>query len=176
MLRSRSRVGIVPGALIAAAALSMSGCALMTPITTQGPYAASDGVRVEVTDAVWVENLLLLTADEDQPALLIGVVANHSKTESAEYELLTADGAAVASGRLAADSFDNLNLDPVQVDGIDTVPGSTAVVVVRAGSESTSVTVPVLDGTLDEYREFLESAGQDVPPPVERPEPRIWGH
>lgn len=45
-----------------------------------------------------------------------------------------------------------------------------------SGGEVSSVTVPVMDGTLVEYREFLEAAGQDVPEPEERPEPRVWGH
>ena len=177
MLRSRSRAGIVPGVVLAsAAALTLTGCGLMTPITTQGPYAASDGVRVEVTDDVWAENLLLLTADAEQPALLIGLVANHSKTDGAEYSLSTADGTELHSGSLEAEAVVNLNDEPVEVTGVDTVPGSTAVINVAAGGEVSSVPVPVLDGTLEQYREFLEAAGQDVPEPEERPEPRVWGH
>lgn len=166
----------MPAIVLGAAALTLTGCGLITPITTMGPYAASDGVRVELGDAVSVENLLLLTADDQQPALLIGVVANHSKTESAEYALSTEDGTELHSATVEADSMDNLNEEPVEVGDIDTTPGGTAVVNVTSGGEVVSVSVPVLDGTLAEYRTFLEDAGQDVPEPEERPEPRVWGH
>src|SRR5690606_961128 len=59
----------------AAGALLLGACA---PITTQLPYAPSDGSRVDFDDAAGLRglNLMVLTAAEGEPGALLGALAN----------------------------------------------------------------------------------------------------
>lgn len=165
MLR-RSRTALISAA---ATALLVSGCSFTAPYTTQKSYAPSDGVQVELSDEVRMENLMVLTATEGTPDFLVGVLANDSRSESVEVTLSDEKGAELWSGTVEPHSTVNLNEEPVQID-VDAAPGSTMRVDVAAtGTEPVSAQAPVLDGTLPEYATYLEEQGQEVPEP-EQPE------
>lgn len=169
MLRSRTRAGLVLGG---AAALALGGCSLVTPINTMGPYSPATGVRVDLSPEVSLENLLLLTTDAEQPALLIGLAANRSKTEPAEIAVTTEDGTEVYSATLEAEAIENLNDNPVTLTDTEATPGSTVNLTVSgAEAGAQSVPVPVLDGTLEQYAQYLEAADQEATENPERSEP-----
>ncbi|MGM0386260.1 MAG: hypothetical protein ACQERF_09825, partial [Actinomycetota bacterium] len=69
------------GALAAAAALSLGACGWASPIQTQVIYAPSDGVRLDLSDGVRVENLLVLTGGNFDDGWVLGSVANDRNTE-----------------------------------------------------------------------------------------------
>lgn len=153
MLRS-ARAALI---LAAAASLTLGGCGLTTPITTQRAYAASDGVRVAVSDDVRVENLLVLTESPEGPAVLIGMLVNDSRTETVTMTLTDAEGTEIVASELAPHSFDNLNDAPVEFPDAEAVPGSTVPVTVQVpGLDATTAAVPVLDGTLEEYQQYMD--------------------
>lgn len=152
MLRRNRAALIIP-----ATVLLLGGCGLATPIATQTTYNASDGVRVDVSDDVRVNNLMVLTQDESAPGLLIGQLVNDSRTDDVDLVLSDADGAELYAAPVDAHGTDNLADDPVEVDLADAVPGSTVTVNVGVeGGETVTAQVPVLDGTLEEYAQYLE--------------------
>lgn len=144
----------------AATALLLSGCSFTSPYTTQMDYAPSDGVLVKVSDEVRVENLLVLTPDEDATDLLIGFVVNDSRTDPVDVTLADGEGGELWSGTLEPESTVNLNDEPVELDKGAT-PGSTVPVTVSAeGVDTVAAQAPVLDGTLPEYADYLEEYGR----------------
>ncbi len=77
MPRRAARLGV----LAAASALSLSACGWASPIQTQVIYAPSDGVRLDLTDGVRVENLMVLTGGNFDDGWVLGSVANDRDTE-----------------------------------------------------------------------------------------------
>ncbi|MFF1530505.1 hypothetical protein [Cellulomonas sp. NPDC058312] len=162
MARSRSSARpVVIGAAVLAAVLS--GCSVTNQITTEKPYAASDGVRATLGDLT-AENLLLVAEAADGPAALQGAFTNRgddaltvevSTTGSTERVRVAAGETVLLGGQ----------------DGEDVVletpdaPGATTEVTIATGAGGTqTVQVPVLDGTLPEYTDLV---------PTPEPEPEI---
>lgn len=164
MARSRpSARTVVVGALALAVAATLTGCSVTNPITTEKPYAASDGVRATLGDLT-AENLLLIAAEADGPAALQGALTNRG-TESLTVEIATAG----SSERIRVASGATVLLGGT--DGEDVVldtpvgPGATAEVTLSTGAGGTdTVPVPVLDGTLPEYADLV---------PQPEPEPTV---
>ena len=62
---------VLGAAAAAALALTMTGCAFASPVSTQLDYAPSDGARVVLSQGgaqVRVENMMILTAGEGEAA------------------------------------------------------------------------------------------------------------
>ncbi|WP_127126544.1 hypothetical protein [Georgenia sp. SYP-B2076] len=146
--------------LIAAAALGASlvlaGCSVANPITTQGAYAASDGVRAEL-GGVTVENLLILTEGEGETGHVLGSIVNHT-TEPVQVTLTLGENGGSIPFRLPAEGTVNLTDEGTALESVDVpagavLPGSIS----TSGAGSVSVPVPVLDGTIPPYDEYLAS-------------------
>lgn len=133
----------------AALAAGLGACA---PIATQTPYAASDGVRVDVTDTVRVENLMVISAGEGEPGAFQGAVANSgSETVTVLIGDLSVDVDAGATTLIGGKDGEQLVLDSVPEP-----PGANLDLTVGAeGAAGELVPVPVLDGTLPEYAELV---------------------
>lgn len=137
-------------ALVAAVAL-LSGCGAASPIQTSENYAPSDGVRLEFSNGVRLENFFLLTADEGAPVRLMGAIVNDAESD-ADVQL-DIDGQLVevtapASGVL------NLEAEEIVIEGVSALPGTNLAVMINSGGSQT-YEIPVLDGTLPPYDEFL---------------------
>lgn len=146
-------------AAVALVGAGLAGCSATNPITTQEPYAASDGVRT-VLGELKAENLLILTSGEGEAASLHGALSNDGGDDLTVTFALE-DGTEIGSVDVSAG-------DGVLLGGTDgeallftspDVPGATTdVTVTTATGGSESVPVPVLDGTLPEYAEQLPTA------------------
>jgi len=138
--------------------LTLAGCSVASPITTAHPYAPSDGIRVAVTDEVAVENLMILTEGEGQEGHLLGAVVNRSG-EDVEVSFSFEGGSGSVPVRVDAGDFVNFTDAGITISNVDAAPGATVTTTVSAPTAGdTEVHVPVLDGTIPPYDEFLGQA------------------
>lgn len=145
----RTRAAIL--AASAAAALLLSGCGFASPIRTLQTYSASDGVRVELADGVRVENLMVLTEAEGEAGQLLGAVVN--PTEDDARVRIAVSGSATEV-RVPAGDVVNLVDEADVVAAVAAPPGAT----IEASIEfrgTTTARIPVLDGTIPPYDEYL---------------------
>lgn len=136
-------------------AVGTAGCAYMTPQATTLTYSASDGVNGTVGD-VRVLNLLALSEDGEDVAF-IGSVVN-TGTEAATVVFESVDNTSLSETvRVGAGETVRLGIDePLLLTGIDAEVGGIVPIYVQYGSEQGSeLLVPVLNGDLPEYAEFL---------------------
>ncbi|WP_277211350.1 hypothetical protein [Isoptericola croceus] len=138
----------------AAGALLLGACA---PITTQLPYAPSDGSRVDFDDAdVRGLNLMVLSAAEGEQGVVLGALANQS-AEDVEF-ILTTPGAEPVSIPVPARDTVYLGTEggtDVMLGTITTIPGGNLQATLSAAGATKDFYLPVLDGTLPEYAEYL---------------------
>lgn len=138
--------------------LTLAGCSVANPITTADPYAPSDGIRVAVTDEVSVENLMILTGGEGEEGHLLGAVVNRSE-EDVEVSFAIGDGGASVPVRVDAGEHVNFTDAGITTQSVDAAPGSTVPATVSMPSAGDAqVAIPVLDGTIPPYDEFLDQA------------------
>ncbi|MCB7136890.1 hypothetical protein [Cellulosimicrobium marinum] len=136
---------------------SVAVAAACSPIETDRPYSPSDGLRVDLADGVRGLNLMVVTAAEGDPGTLIGAFANDS-SQDVEFEVTPEGGAGltvpVASGETVylgtEDGFD------AQLGQVDAAPGAVLPVTVAVSTgEEQSLSLPVFDGTLEEYAHLV---------------------
>jgi len=148
----RPRYWAVP--VVVASVVVASAC---SPIETDRPYSPSDGLRVDLTDELRGLNLMVVSAAEGEPGTLIGAFANDS-SEDVEFDVLPDGGAAltvpVAAGETvylgAEDGFEAM------FGRVDAAPGAVLPVTVSVSSgEEKALSLPVLDGTLEEYAHLV---------------------
>jgi hypothetical protein len=139
--------------------LVLSGCSLSREVESLRPYAPSDGVQSEVGD-LKSRNLMFIRNDAGK-AILIGSFVNASQTElmasiatddkngeTFKFEFSIAPGGVYDLG---------YNGNPGLVLEVDEIAGAMRNVFVTAGGDPFGKLVPVLDGTLEEYRSFAEA-------------------
>jgi hypothetical protein len=149
---SRVRVAVVA----LAAAVSLTACSGVSPLTALKPYAASDGLQVTAGDVRGL-NFILLTRGAGEPATLTGTLDN-TGTSAATATLAIGDATetfGVPAGSSVRLGFADGDI-AVVASAAPAAPGLIATVVLTVGGTSTSVPVPVLDGTLPEYGEVLD--------------------
>lgn len=140
--------------VIAAAALSAAACA---PITTQIPYAASDGVRVELGDQLTAVNLMVLTTGEGAEGVLLGGVTNHTADDTTvDFIFEGSSGALPVDVSANSTTLFGPDHESVSIASVAAPPGAILDVQISSPeSGSVTVGVPVLDGTLAPYDEYL---------------------
>lgn len=134
----------------ALAAVLLSSCAWGGPLQTQQLYAPSDGVRFELGEDVRAENLFVLSEGGGAAAQLMGALVNNSGaavTVGIGIEGTTLEVVVPAQGVAQLHELDPL-------PSFRPLPGQTAgITLTHRGT--ISGTVPVLDGTLPPYDEYL---------------------
>lgn len=144
------------GALAVTLALTLSGCAFTSQVTTGKAYAASDGIGATV-DGVVAQNLLLITAGADDNAVLVGALYNSTEVP-VSVDVAVEQGMATVT--IPAMSTATLGLDEADTELVTTTtiaPGHTSQVTITVNDgASTTKPLPVLDGTLPEYDGVLK--------------------
>lgn len=146
-------------ALGAALTLTLGGCALLAPIATEHPYDPSDGVGTDVA-SVNVRNLMIIADKRGGNYNVVFTAVNKADTAKLAFTFVTKDGKEetasfdVQPGRTL---FGNPAGDQqlALLDLGEQEIGSTVTTFVTAGSENEKLYVPVLDGTLDEYKPYV---------------------
>lgn len=149
-------------ALIGAAAtllLSLSGCSLNSEIASLEVYAPSDGSQVDLEHAK-ARNFLLVERADGQ-AVLLGTLVNSSPLvdTSVNVQLVDAAGERVSlSYDLPAKGKYDIGYNEGQevVVTLSETPGELVTVYLTEGDLPMTILVPVVDGTLAEYRPFAE--------------------
>lgn len=142
--------------LAATVVLGTSACGLISPQTTTKAYDASDGVSGRVGDLT-IRNAVVISGDGENGNLLVSVT-NPGGAESLTIKWGD-DFSEDTDARIPAEStisFGTEEEDPILLENIDAVPGSLMTVFFQYGDETgVEIFVPVLDGTLPEYAEFV---------------------
>ncbi|MFV2145162.1 MULTISPECIES: hypothetical protein [Isoptericola] len=138
----------------AVGALLLGACA---PITTQLAYSPSDGSRVDFEDAdVRGLNLMVVSAAEGEQGRVLGALANES-SEDVEF-VLTTPGSGPVSVPVPANGTVYLGTEDgeqVMLGSVAAIPGANLEASLSAAGATEDFYLPVLDGTLPEYAEYL---------------------
>lgn len=161
--KTRVQQAVVAGSAVLAL-LGATGCSATSQQATTIQYAASDGI-VEQVGPVLLRNVLIITSDEGEPGTLLGTLFNESDSTvrvSIEGENETSEITIPAGEKYV---FEDEVDDDGTLQGISEVPGSLVDLEFSVDSESATFGVPVLDGTLEEYREYVPGGYTPAPSP-----------
>lgn len=143
---------------VALASIALSGCSLSRDVASLDMYAPSDGVQVDL-ETLKVRNAMFIAGSSGN-VILIGSFVN-SGIENVTATIQTTDG----NGEEVRLSFEvaagqKFDLGYNGQDGIvmplNVVTGSMHPIYVSGNSDPVQMLVPVMDGTLAEYRPFVE--------------------
>lgn len=162
MITARMTAGrrIAASLAVAALAFGVTSCGAINEQSTNTDYAASDGVHVDVADAQ-VRNLMFVTNSDGSKARLIGTVVNDSDSsltltvKAASTQPVTISVPADESVKLEDDANQKV------ISGLNIAAGKHAETAFTASGETVDFSVPVVDGTLAEYRDFVPGGSDD---------------
>lgn len=153
-----------PRLALAAAAVGLacvvSGCSYINPVQTHEFYQSADGSNANLEEAgrllAGVRNAIVVV-QEDGSAVLVGAVVNYTTEEiTVELEGLS-EGTAVFAGRVPVPAESTVNLgagedaQEIQIGQLDVPAGATMDLTVTVDGQSTEITLPVTDTTLEYY-------------------------
>ena len=147
-------------ALIAAIAtvFALAGCSLSREVASLDPYAPSDGVQID-TEELKARNVMFVV-DEEGNAVLIGSFINPGQSAvSATLETMDSNGTVIMT-EMIVDAGAKFDLGYNGTEGkylyLTETPGSMHPVYMRVTGDPTRMLVPILDGSLEEYRGFID--------------------
>ncbi len=143
-----------------AVALGATGCNMIAPQATTIPYSPSDGVSVPDSGPLKVRNALIVADENGRVGNLVAAIVNDTDDE---HTLNIAFNGNTETLRVNARSIVSLGTEgerPLLLSGLDSKPGTDIPVTFQSG-EGTAVefAVPILDGALPYYAEFVPGAG-----------------
>ncbi|MFJ2619632.1 hypothetical protein [Glutamicibacter sp. NPDC087344] len=156
MITARMTAGrrIAASLAVAALAFGVTSCGAINEQSTATDYAASDGINVDVADAE-VRNLMFVTNAEATEARLIGTVVNSSDSDL-NLQIKAANATPVtvsvpAEGEIKLEDDANETV----ISNLNVAAGRHADTQFTASGTTVDFSVPVVDGTLAEYRDFV---------------------
>ena len=146
--------------LAASVVVGTSACNMVAPQATTKHYDPSDGVSGRVGD-MKIRNAVIIVGEDGSDGNLLASVTNGGDSGSLSIQFGEgADGTVTET--IPADStvsFGSADEDPILLAGIDAEAGSLVEVFFQYGDETgVQILVPVLDGALEEYSEFVPEA------------------
>jgi hypothetical protein len=154
-------------AVAASLLLGTAGCTFMNPVASRIDYAPSDGTQASL-ETVDARNFIYLS-DGQGHAALFGSLVNRG-LESASVKLQYTDATSketkLAYFTLLPSQKHDFGYNGTSALNYDLggKPGQTVTVWVSAGAETgKEMNVPVLDGTLPEYKDLFEQLGGITP-------------
>ena len=152
MIRKFAAVALAAGVMFGTA-----GCNMISHVATNDVYAPSDGAQVDASD-LRARNFLLLT--DGAKHILIGTLINGG-VDSLSATLSFEDGGAQKSTQVnlnAGQKFDIGYNGTAALPVVSDLPaGALFKVEVSVDGNKQELRVPVLDGTLAEYKAILEA-------------------
>ena len=153
-------------ALGAAVVLGATGCNMLAPQATTIEYSASDGRNVPESGPLKVRNALIVANEDGSLGNLIAGVVNSTDDD---LVLNVGIGSDLQTIPVPARSSVSLGMTsaPMLFEGLDAKPGSDVEVSFQSGEgEGVEVAIPILDGTLPHYEEFVPTP---LPTPTATP-------
>ncbi|GEB45111.1 hypothetical protein DEU35_1489 [Microbacterium sp. AG157] len=144
-------------ALGAAVVLGTTGCNILAPQATTIDYSASDGVNVPADSGpLHIRNAMIVANDDGTTGNFVAAVVNDT-TEPLTLRLEVGEGSSAVRSSVNVLANRTLSLgdladgvQPLRLDDIDAVPGSTVPVYFQSGDgQGALIQVPVLDGALE---------------------------
>ncbi len=160
---------------VAALAFGVTSCGAINEQSTSTNYAASDGINLNVSDAQ-VRNLMFVTNEQGTDARLIGTVVNSGKSDlSLEIK---AGSAAAVTVKVPANGETKLEDDANKtvITNLGIKPGEHAETTFTTSGATQNFSVPVVDGTLAEYRAFVPGGYTGTSTDHLKPSPATSGH
>lgn len=155
-------------AAIGIGAMAFTGCSAINPQSTTTIYSASDGVRLDMGQ-MELRNVLVISDGAGEPGRVAGSFYNQSDSDIT----LTFSGAAGSQTEITVKPgipvILNSDNDAALLSTVEQPPGSVESLELRtSGAESQTATlqVPILDGTLNEYKDLVPTRA----PTTEGPE------
>ena len=171
--KNRARRAVAAAAL-AVLALGVTSCGAINPQATSMQYAASDGIILDVAD-LEVRNLMFVTKSANDEARVLGSVVNNTATaQTLELKLATGSVSIPVAAKSVVKLEDDANKVLLTSTGV--IPGEQAQTTVLAGSDSATAFVPVVDGVLEEYRQFVPGGFDPSDAAHLVPSPKAEGH
>lgn len=153
-------------AAIGVGAMAFTGCTAINPQSTTLVYSASDGVRKDMGQ-LQLRNVLVVSEAAGSPGRLIGTFYNQSDADIT----LTVSGAQGSQTEITVSPGTPLVLDTAGDKAILSTmaepPGAMEPLELRqsgGATESSTINVPILDGTLHEYKSLVPTADPTVAP------------
>ncbi|MCP1412571.1 hypothetical protein J3D46_001837 [Paenarthrobacter sp. A20] len=146
----------IAAAAIGVGLLSVTGCGFVNAQQTTHQYSASDGIKADL-GPLQLRNILIVASGENEPGRVIGAVFNQSSSDAT----LTMSGANGSQTEIPvkanSETYLNDTTDAAILSTAGVIPGGLTPITIRSGSDSATVNVPVVDGTLPEYAKYLPS-------------------
>jgi hypothetical protein len=163
---------IATGIAIVALSLSLTGCSFTGNVASLQPYAPSDGQQVDL-ESVKARNFMYLVSDTGRGFLVGSLVSASTEDVTVKLQYINPETEErsdfffdVPAGSKIDFGF-NGNL-PIDVPVVE-VPGQTAkFYLLESDTINGSMQVPVLDGTLSEYRDLIEQLENYRPDVIEQ--------
>ncbi|WP_434994721.1 hypothetical protein [Arthrobacter sp. Ld5] len=127
-------------------ALAVTGCS--APEETRDAITTGEDGQVGVVE---LRSMLLVSADEGEPGRLLGTLVNES---SAPVEVTISDPDDQIVVTVPADGRYPLDTNEQILAGVEEPPGALTELSLAAPTETTTLDVPVLDGTLEPYEPY----------------------
>lgn len=164
--------------LAGALALGLAGCNFISPQRTLQKYDPSDGVGADL-GGLDVRNVLLITEDGTRATLVMSVINSATDDKSLEVQYESSAPTAV-DGDVSFDidvprqtivSTSSGDEDQIVLEDIDAPAGALFTLYFQTGdSQGVELRVPILDGTLEQYKALLPSPS---PTPTPTPTPVV---
>lgn len=171
--KNRARRAVAAAAL-AVLALGVTSCGAINEQATSFQYAASDGIVLNVAD-LEVRNLMLVSKSANDEARLIGSIINPSATaQTLNLKLSTGSVSIPVPAKSVVDLEKDANEKVLSATGV--TPGLQAPATLSIDGSSATAKIPVVDGTLEEYRQFVPGGFDSSDLEHLVPSPKSEGH
>lgn len=137
---------------------ALAGCSLSREVASLDPYSPSDGVQVDLPE-LKARNVLFVSDAEGNSVLIGSFLNTTDATLVAQLETMDSNGKVVLTDiTIPAEGKFDLGYNGTEGKRLflTELPGSMHPVYIRAGGDPTEMLVPILDGTLEEYRPFID--------------------
>ncbi|WP_235498717.1 hypothetical protein [Arthrobacter sp. Leaf234] len=128
-------------------ALTVTGCS--GPEESMDAIANGEDGQVGVVE---LRSMLLVSAEEGEPGRLLGTLVNDT---SAPVEVMISDPDDQIAVTVPADGQYPLDTNEQIFSSVEEPPGALTEISLSTPAESTTLNIPVLDGTLDPYKPYL---------------------
>ena len=143
-------------AVVTTAALALSGCSFISGGPEYGPDdypAIANGLDAHI-GTVEIRSFLIVSTGEGEPGRFLGTVFNDSGDPAT---VTFADDDEEVTVTVSGGESRDFSEDPEGLETVGENPGSLVPMTVSVGSETEEILPIILDGSLEQYRQYLPS-------------------
>ena len=156
------RRALLASSIAIATVLGTSACNFFSPVASLDYYAPSDGSQADIGDLM-ARNLISLQDEAGNSGLVGAFVNSGSKEVTFAIKYTSAAGESgyreFTVGPYQVRNFGYQNTQPLDIE-LGGKPGDVRAVLVYTDTDQATINVPVMDGTLVEYRALIEKLGK----------------